>query len=72
MVELDLRTFYLNNLMLVGATIIPPRLFADLVTYIAKGEIKPILAGTWPLEHLVDAQEAFLKKDHVGNLVVTL
>lgn len=70
MVELDLRTFYLNNLMFVGATIIPPGLFADLVGYIAKGEIKPILAGTWPLERLVDAQEAFLKKDHVGNFVI--
>ena len=56
--------------MFVGATIIPPGLFTDLVGYIAKGEIKPILAGTWPLEQLADAQEAFLRKDHVGNYVI--
>ena len=72
MVELDLRTFYLNNLTLAGATIIPPGLFADLVSYIAKGEISPILAGTWPLDQLADAQRAFLKKDHVGNFAVTM
>ncbi len=69
-VEFDLRTFYLNDLTLTGATIVPPRLFADLIGYIERGEIKPLLAGTWPLEFLREAQAEFLKKGHVGNLVV--
>ncbi len=70
MVSLDLRTFYLNNLTFTGATIIPPGLFAELVGYIERKEIKPLLARAWPLKSLREAQEAFLKKQHVGNFVI--
>jgi len=69
-VELDLRTFYLKDLTFTGATIIPPHLFGDLVGYIARGEVKPLLAQTYPLEELHDAQRAFIAKRHVGNIVV--
>jgi NADPH:quinone reductase-like Zn-dependent oxidoreductase len=69
-VEFDLRTFYLNDLVFTGATIVPPGLFANLVGYIARGEIKPLLAASYPLEELRDAQEAFLRKSHVGNIVI--
>ena len=72
MVELDLRTFYLRDLTFIGATIVPPGVFADLVGYIERGEIKPLLAGTWPLEELREAQQAFIDKEHVGNIVVTM
>lgn len=68
-VRFDLRAFYLNDLVLSGATVIPPGLFADLVGYIARGEIRPLLAGTWDLAELRTAQEAFLEKKHVGNFV---
>ena len=68
-VEFDLRTFYLNDLVFTGATIIPPGLFANLVGYIERGEIKPLLAKTWPLAELREAQDAFLAKAHVGNFV---
>ena len=69
-VEFDLRTFYLRDLTFTGATIVPPGVFADLVGYIERGEIKPLLAETYPLADLVAAQEAFLAKKHVGNIVV--
>lgn len=69
-VEFDLRTFYLNDHTYTGATIVPPGMFGDLVGYIEGGEIKPLLAGTWPLDQLREAQEAFLQKQHVGNFVV--
>ncbi len=69
-VEFDLRTFYLNDLVFTGATIIPPGLFAELVGYIEREEIKPLLAATYPLEALRDAQSAFLEKRHVGNIVI--
>ncbi len=69
-VELDLRTLYLRDLTFAGATIVPPGTFADLVGYIEKAEIRPILAGTWPLEELPAAQQAFIDKAHVGNIVV--
>jgi len=70
-VRFDLRTFYLRDLTLVGATVASPGVFADLVGYIERGEVRPMLAATYPLHDLVAAQEAFLAKRHVGNIVVT-
>lgn len=70
-VAFDLRTFYLNDLIFTGATIVPPSLFGDLVGYIERGEIKPLLAKTYPLEQLKEAQTAFMAKKHVGNIVIT-
>lgn len=72
MVEMDLRTFYLRDLTFTGATIVPPGVFADLVGYIERGEVKPALAATYPLEQLHDAQQAFIDKKHTGNIVVTV
>lgn len=72
MVAFDLRTFYLRDLTFTGATIVPPGVFADLVGYIARGEIRPLLAASYPLERLIEAQQAFIDKKHTGNIVVTL
>ena len=72
MVSFDLRTFYLRDLTFTGATIVPVGLFAKLVSYIEKGEIKPVLAQEFPLADLHDAQRAFIEKAHIGNIVVTL
>ncbi len=69
-VEFDLRTFYLRDLTFTGATIVAPGVFADLVGYIERGEIRPVLAETFPLTKLHDAQTAFIAKKHVGNIVV--
>ncbi len=69
-VSLDLRTLYLNDLTLHGATVLPPEVFSNLVSYIEKGEIKPIVAQTFPLAQMVEAQEAFLTKTHVGAIVI--
>lgn len=69
-VSFDLRTFYLRDLVFTGATVVPPGVFADLVGYIARGEVKPLLAATYPLRELAKAQQAFIAKQHVGNIVV--
>jgi NADPH:quinone reductase-like Zn-dependent oxidoreductase len=69
-VPLDLRTLYLNDLTLYGATVLPPEVFANLVRYIEAGEIKPIVAATFPLAEMRRAQEAFIAKEHVGSIVI--
>ena len=69
-VELDLRTLYLKDLEVIGATVMPRGIFAALVGYIERGEVRPLLARTFPLESLREAQAAFLEKRHVGNFVV--
>jgi NADPH:quinone reductase-like Zn-dependent oxidoreductase len=50
---------------------VPPGVFADLVGYIERGEIKPMLAAVYPLKELHAAQQAFIDKQHVGNIVVS-
>ncbi len=72
MVELDLRTLYLRDLTFYGSTVTAPGVFSDLVGYIERGEVKPLLAATWHLEQLKEAQQAFIDKNHVGNIVVTV
>ena len=71
-VPLDLRTLYLSDLTFTGATVVPPGVFANLAGYIERGEIKPLLAATYPLNQLCEAQQAFIDKRHVGNIVVSL
>ena len=72
LVELDLRILYLKDLELLGATVMPYGIFEDLVGYIERGEIEPLLAKIFPLEDLREAQTAFLEKRHVGNFVITV
>jgi len=48
----------------------PPGVFEDLVRYIEQGEIRPLLAATFPLSQFHAAQQAFIDKHHVGNIVV--
>lgn len=72
LVELDLRTLYLRDLTMFGATVLAPEIFPNLVGYIERREIKPLLAATYPLEQLHEAQQCFIDKKHVGNIVVTM
>lgn len=71
-VDLDLRTLYLKDLRLLGCTVLDPQVFPNLVGYIERGEIRPLVAATFPLDQIVAAQEAFLTKGHVGKLVLTV
>ena len=67
-VEIDLRTLYLKDLTLIGSTRQDPRVFTDLVSYIEAGEIRPVVAESYPLSDLRAAQEAFLAKSHIGKI----
>jgi len=69
-VALDLRTLYLHDLTFTGSTVLPPHVFKDLVGYIERAEIKPMLAATYPLRDFHAAQAAFVQKRHTGNIVV--
>jgi len=69
-VSLDLRTLYLHDLTMHGATVLSEEVFADLVGYIERGEIEPVVAATYRLEQIREAQEVFLKKSHVGAIVI--
>ena len=68
-VTLDLRTLYLKDLRLIGCTVLEREVFSNLVSYIERGEIKALLAATYPLSEIVAAQTTFLEKKHVGKIV---
>jgi len=70
LVELDMRDLYLKDLMLIGCTAWDEPIFPNLVSYIEKGEIKPLLAKTFPLKRIVEAQKEFAEKKHVGKFVL--
>ena len=71
-VELDLRTLYLNDLTLFGCTVLDADVFANLVGYIERSEIRPVVAATFSLGDIVAAQQLFLTKQHVGKIVLTV
>jgi NADPH:quinone reductase-like Zn-dependent oxidoreductase len=71
-VRLDLRTLYLKDLRLLGCTIPEPGVFADLVGYIERCEIRPVLARTYPLAAIAEAQREFLAKRYTGKIVLVL
>jgi NADPH:quinone reductase-like Zn-dependent oxidoreductase len=70
LVELDMRDFYLKDLTLIGCTAWDEPVFPNLIAYIEKGEIMPLLAKTFPLEKIVEAQREFAAKKHVGKFVL--
>lgn len=69
-VDLDLRSLYLKDLTFTGSTVIGPQVMPNLIRYIEEGAIKPVLAATYPLKELREAQAAFIQKAHTGNIVV--
>lgn len=70
LVTLDMRTFYLKDLTLIGCTAWDEPVFPNLISYIEKGEIRPLLAKSFPLEQIAEAQREFTKKKHVGKFVL--
>jgi len=70
LVEFDLRQLVYKDLQLTGATIVPPGTMQRLVRMIEQNQLRPLLAQTFPLQDLARAQQAFLEKKHVGNIVV--
>lgn len=70
--QIDLRTLYLRHLSLIGSTLGTASEFAALVGYISDGKLKPLLAATYPLHQLREAQQAFEAKGFFGKIVITV
>jgi len=55
---------------LIGCTFQQDSVFENLVGYIERGEIRPLVAATFPLRDITTAQQQFLDKGFVGKLVL--
>ncbi len=69
-VSLDLRTLYLKDIRLIGCTVLEPEIFPNLIGYIEREEIRPLIAATYKMSDIVAAQTEFLTKRHVGKIVL--
>jgi NADPH:quinone reductase-like Zn-dependent oxidoreductase len=70
LVNLDLRTMYLKDLTLIGCTAWDEPVFPQLISYIESNRIAPLVAKTFLLEDIAQAQKEFLEKKHVGKFVL--
>ena len=57
---------------LFGCTVLEPDVFTNLIEHIEQGRVSPLVAETYPLEQIVDAQNSFLSKRHIGKIVLTV
>ena len=71
MVNLDMRDFYLKDIRMIGCTAWDEPVFPNLIHYIEANEIIPLVAQTFALQDIAQAQQEFLKKTHFGNFVLT-
>ena len=69
-VSLDMRDMYLKDIRLIGSTAWDEPVFPNLIGYIERGEIRPLLAETFPLAQIAEAQRQFMDKKHFGNFVL--
>lgn len=69
-VDLDMRDMYLKDITLIGTTAWDEAVFPNIVRYIEQGEIQPVLAKTFALSSIAEAQKEFLMKKHVGKFVL--
>ncbi len=69
-VTMDMRDFYLKDLTLIGCTAWDAPVFPNLIGYIERGEIKPLVAKTYELKDIAIAQQDFMKKAHFGKFVL--
>lgn len=70
MVQMDWRDAYLKDITLFGCTAWDEPVFPNLIAYIERDEIRPLLAQSFALSDIAEAQRVFLKKEHVGNFVL--
>lgn len=68
--EIDIRTLYLKDLTLMGTTFQEKIVFENLIKYIERGEIRPLVAEIFPLQDIRQAQAKFVEKSFVGKLVL--
>jgi NADPH:quinone reductase-like Zn-dependent oxidoreductase len=71
-VELDVRTLYLKDLSLFGCTVLAPEVFKNLINRIEQGDVLPVVARTFALQEIRDAQTTFMEKKYVGKIVLRI
>jgi NADPH:quinone reductase-like Zn-dependent oxidoreductase len=70
MVRVDWRRLYLRQLSFFGVTMGTTADAQVVVEHIEAGRLRPLLAGSFPLEDIARAQQVFATRSHVGSWVL--
>jgi NADPH:quinone reductase-like Zn-dependent oxidoreductase len=68
--EIHLRRLFFKNLSIIGSTMGPRGHLHRLVQLLARGVLRPVVAGVRPLAELADAHRSLEERTVVGKLVV--
>ncbi|WP_129787941.1 zinc-binding dehydrogenase [Promicromonospora panici] len=69
-VSFDVRRLYLHNAQVIGSAMHTPTHFGLLMDLARRGEIRPVIAATFPLDQAARAQEELARRRHVGKIVL--
>jgi len=69
-VSFDVRRLYLHNIQIIGSSMHTRTHFASLMEIARRGNVRPALAATYPLERTREAQEELARRRHVGKIVL--
>ena len=69
-VPFDIRTLYLKRLTLMGVSVGHRHHFEAVLDHIRGGRIRPLLAESFPMSAIHEAQTVFMSKEFFGNIVV--
>lgn len=70
-IDLDIRRLYLHNIALIGSSMHTPAHFRALVELARQGLVQPVVAATYALVDVHQAQAGLATREHVGKLVLT-
>ncbi len=70
--QIDLRDLIYKDLEMYGITCPAPETFRRIVHLAETGQIRPLVEKTYPLEALPEAQAEFVRRRHVGKLVIVI
>jgi len=71
-VGLDLRRLFWHHWSILGSTMGNAAEYGEIVRRLGKGELRPIVDRTYPMEQLRDAYEHLAKGEQMGKLVLEI
>ena len=72
LIQLDLRELIYKDLEMIGATRMPATVFQNLVNYLNQNLLKPVVAKTFFLTQIKEAQQFFQTKNFCGKIVILI
>ncbi len=69
-VNFDVRRLYLHNTSIIGSSMHTPTHFDVLMDIARNALVEPVIAATYPLNQVAEAQEQLGQRDHIGKIIL--